>query len=422
MTESLKYTIFQGDVFECFKRIPSESVDLVLTSPPYWMLRSYQAGEKELGSEPSMEAYLDNLMKWVAETWRVLKPTGSFVLNIGDCFIGGGRGGYESDTTVLEKVNASVPKAPNWAELKGGGNTDWKAKSNPVSVNAGFGRKYKAKQFLSVSSFAYCRIVSESDFVCRGFHIWAKPNVPSPIRSRLKQSHESLLWFVKDADEYFFDKTPWMRKVTQVSHDRGKYPVNMEHFNTMAQDKKTKVPVEYPIDTIEHSWRVIPVGEKQRGFEVEGKENVVQEHVAPFPEALIKPYLASLCPPQVCVKCGNPPKKIYENTGKRTKEEEEELKRMIEEKGIPRQTLGLKIPSSGSRVLKEEKWCSCNAERKSGVVLEPFLGSGTSMKVARDLNLSCIGFELKPEYVSYAMKRVNWNNGIDGHEYELTKV
>lgn len=406
-------------MFARLAELPDGSVDLVLTSPPYWGLRSYGtnpqviggdpscehdfeefvrkgidggktnaagignfddkfvkpqkqgvcskcgAWKGELGAEPTLEAYLDNTLRWVREAWRVLKPSGSLILNLGGSFVGGGSSscskasddrklweGTEGKTARAGASRSFLRELKVARELNG---TNFKASHSPVSTQVNsFGltteqsRKYKEKQFLDVGAFAYQRIITETDFVCRNRGVWCKPNVPSPIRSRLKQSTESVDWFVKDADEYYFNPKPWMKTVSQVSHDRGKYPVNMAQFNTLAQDKETKAPVEYPKETIEHSWRVVPVGEKQKGFELYGKEK--QEHVAPFPEALIKPWVESLCPPD-------------------------------------------------------------------GTVLDPFLGSGTTLKVARDLHLNGIGIELNPAYAGYARKRLNWGEAVSGCEY-----
>ena len=105
-----------------------------------------------------------------------------------------------------------------------------------------------------------------------------------------------------------------------------------------------------PIETIEHSWRVVPVGEKQKGFELSGKEK--QEHVAPFPEALVKPWIESLCPP-------------------------------------------------------------------NGTVLDPFVGSGTVLKIARDLRLNGIGIDLNEKYLNYARKRLNWGEALSGYDYAV---
>ena len=57
-----KYSILEGDVFARLAELPDGSVDLVLTSPPYWGLRSYGV-EGELGAEPTLEAYLDNTLR-----------------------------------------------------------------------------------------------------------------------------------------------------------------------------------------------------------------------------------------------------------------------------------------------------------------------------------------------------------------------
>jgi site-specific DNA-methyltransferase (adenine-specific) len=374
----MKLTIIRGDTFKRLPEIPNESIDLVITSPPYWGLRAYGtegiviggqedcphewesfvrpsenkrindntiqpkayyedqiqskcskcgAWKGEYGQEPTMEEYLDHTLIWVKEVWRVLKPTGSFVLNIGDCFVGGGRGNRASATTCMAKVNESVPKPPAWSRM------------------GGF---YKAKQFLSVSSFAYCRIISETDFVCRGEHVWLKPNVPSPIRTRLKHAHEKLFWFVKDAEDYYFDATPWLKKISETSRKRFTYPMNIEHFNTNAQDKETKLLAQSKEETIENSWRIVPVGARQNGFELFGKHK--SEHVAPFPEELVRPYIKSLCP-------------------------------------------------------------------FGGVVLDPFLGSGTTMRIAMEENLNCIGIELSERYIETAKKRCNWGGGL-GVEYD----
>ena len=388
----MKLTILQGNTLELLPTLPADSIDLVITSPPYWGLRAYgtsqqifggkaecqhnwevietarpnQAGGKngehsltdnqnavdysnrvalsnkcnicgawrgEYGSEPTMEAYLDNTMRWVKEVWRVLKPTGSFVLNIGDCFIGGGRGvDYPSDTSCMQKVNASNQRAMKWADLRKQANI------------------YKTKQLLSVSSFAYCRIVSETDFVCRGEHIWAKPNVPSPIRSRLKHSHEKLFWFVKDADKYYFNNKAWMRKITHPTRLNRKNETNAGAINQGVSEtsifRKTDwiSPNE---ETIEHSWRIVPVGAKQNGFELEGKQ--ASEHIAPFPENLIRPYIQSLCP-------------------------------------------------------------------NDGITLDPFLGSGTTMRVAMEEGRDATGCELNEKSIIYAKKRLNWGQGL-GVEY-----
>lgn len=334
----MRMTLLEGNTFDILKGLPDNSVDLCITSPPYWGLRTYgtdpvdlEGWRGEYGSEPTMEMYLDHTLLWVDEVFRVLKESGSFIFNIGDSFFG----------------------------------------SYPLRT----ARFYKEKQLLSVSSFAYCKIISETDFVCRGEHIWAKPNVPSPIRTRLKHSHEKLFWFVKDADKTYFDSKPWTKKVKleirpstmsrqrsvgeQLRYMRGKASgttvdskegVRLKERNNASGEDQSSTPGKRGCrmtntETIEHSWRVVPVGEKQAGFEMEiGK--VQSEHVAPFNSALIEPYIKSLCPPH-------------------------------------------------------------------GVVLDPFLGSGTTMRVAMENFRDSIGIELNKSSIEYAKKRLNWGQGLD---------
>lgn len=159
----MKLTILQGNIFDRIKEIPDNSVDLALTSPPYWGLRNYGV-DGQLGNESTMEQYLDNTIKWAQEIFRVLKPSGNFVLNLGDCFVGSGGGGT-TDSGINPNHREAVPKGKNWNELKGKGTRDWKANSTPASVACREGGIYKTKQLLAVSHFTYCRIISETDFV-----------------------------------------------------------------------------------------------------------------------------------------------------------------------------------------------------------------------------------------------------------------
>ncbi len=76
-----------GDAGEILKDMPSDSVDLVITSPPYYQQRNY--GEKGIGDEGSIEEYVNNLMDIFAQCARVVKDTGSVVFNIGDKYENG---------------------------------------------------------------------------------------------------------------------------------------------------------------------------------------------------------------------------------------------------------------------------------------------------------------------------------------------
>ena len=69
----------------------------------------------------------------------------------------------------------------------------------------------------------------------------------------------------------------------------------------------------------------------------------------------------------------------------------------------------------GDVLVKTIGWTTCtcpNPEYRPGIVLDPFLGSGTTMKVARRSGMSCIGIEISPKYVKMAKREVGWNCGL----------
>src|SRR5579864_3537205 len=82
--------ILQGDCLEILKTLPSESIDIVITSPPYWALRDYGI-TGQLGLEPTLEEYISKLCDVFDEVKRVLKPVGTCFVNLGDTYFGGGR-------------------------------------------------------------------------------------------------------------------------------------------------------------------------------------------------------------------------------------------------------------------------------------------------------------------------------------------
>ena len=75
-----------GDSLEVLKHLPDESIDCCLTSPPYWAKREYEAGG--IGLEDSWPAFIAKLLAVFAEVRRVLKPTGSCWVNLGDSYQG----------------------------------------------------------------------------------------------------------------------------------------------------------------------------------------------------------------------------------------------------------------------------------------------------------------------------------------------
>ncbi len=77
--------LIHGDCREALSEMPRNSIDCVMTSPPYWGQREYD--ESGIGLEDSVEEYISNILEATSEIKRVLKPEGSFWLNLGDRYV-----------------------------------------------------------------------------------------------------------------------------------------------------------------------------------------------------------------------------------------------------------------------------------------------------------------------------------------------
>lgn len=112
--------IFCGDAPEVLRQLPSESVQMCVTSPPYYGLRDYGV-DGQFGCEPSPLAYAERLVEVFREVRRVLRQDGTLWLNIGDCYAGSGKGIWSKPVSERPKskqlycckdedATAAVPK------------------------------------------------------------------------------------------------------------------------------------------------------------------------------------------------------------------------------------------------------------------------------------------------------------------------
>lgn len=111
--------VIQGDNLEILKTIPNNSIDLVITSPPYFQQRDYGNGNNEIGNENTEKEYLNNLLNVFQECVRVTKETGTIVFNLGDKYINGGLQliPYKFAIQVLEKENVFLVNNIIWNKL-----------------------------------------------------------------------------------------------------------------------------------------------------------------------------------------------------------------------------------------------------------------------------------------------------------------
>lgn len=174
-------TIHVGDCIEVMRSMPANSVDCVVTSPPYWGLRDYGV-DGQIGLEPTLAQHLDVMVEVFEEVRRILKPTGTCWVNYGDCY-------------------ATTPNGRSAADTKAAGNDDRTFRDKPFSTIQGV---LKAKDLCMVPN-RLAIALQEAGWWVRSEIVWAKPNpMPESIRDRPATSHEKIFMLTKSA-RYFYD-------------------------------------------------------------------------------------------------------------------------------------------------------------------------------------------------------------------------
>lgn len=155
--------------------LQDECVDCIVTSPPYWGLRNYADNPNQIGLEATPEAYIENMLAVFAEAWRVLKPSGTAWLNLGDCYTSIGRSG--------RKESQGDPNAHFKWTLPGG---------------------QKPKDLVGIP-WRVALALQAAGWWLRSDIIWAKPNpMPESVTDRPTRSHEYLFLLTK-AERYYYD-------------------------------------------------------------------------------------------------------------------------------------------------------------------------------------------------------------------------
>ena len=178
--------IICGDALEVLKTFPDESVNLIVTSPPYWGLRDYGV-EGQIGLEPTLEEYLEKMLKITKELKRVLKKTGVMFWNMGDNYSTtppGNKNDFFSHSGLNKGARAQVNKV-----------------DNPI--------KYKTKipqKCMCLQNYRLIlRMIDEQGWILRNIIIWHKPNhMPSSVKDRFTNAYEPVFMLVKNK-RYYFD-------------------------------------------------------------------------------------------------------------------------------------------------------------------------------------------------------------------------
>ena len=169
--------IFEGDALNVLSRLRSESVQCIVTSPPYWGLRDYNIPE-QIGLEPTLPQFLNRLRTVFTEARRVLAEDGVFWLNIGDGYTSGNRGWRAPDKKNPARAMAIRPDTPEGLKPKDLHGIPWRL------------------------AFA----LQDDGWYLRADIIWNKPNAqPESVKDRPTRAHEYLFMFTK-SEQYYYDR------------------------------------------------------------------------------------------------------------------------------------------------------------------------------------------------------------------------
>ena len=334
LSDSVSPLLIKGDAKDVLSSFPANSVDMVITSPPYYMKREYLGGG--IGLEEAYNDYIDNLVAICAEVYRVLKPTGSFWLNLGD--------------------------------------------------------SYQNKNLLMIPQRVAIRLTDEVGFTLRNQIIWNKlKGAPDNSKDKLRTLWEPVFFFTKKSNGYYYDINAvrakprvaksvkhgavvsatgvsgvrYRRKIelsTELSEEEKKNAIaalkDMLHLVEIGEVPDFRMVIRGAVRTTHGnseklSGRAKELAEKgfyflkysNKGAKISDVWDIIPEdtqgrkyHYAPYPEDLVKNPIALTCPP-------------------------------------------------------------------GGVVLDPFVGTGTTCKVARDMGRKSVGIDLTGEYLEIAKGR-----------------
>jgi len=409
--------------------LPDESIQCVVTSPPYWGLRKYY-GEQELiwggdkkcehewmpkdrmlhsgtnagkvqlgdrgafhnnasttdntcslcgawkgayGLEPTPEMYIEHTIEILREIRRVLRKDGVVFWNIGDSY------------------NGSTPnQSGNHGYKDGRSNRDKR-----FSVGGVVGLKPKD---LCLIPFRVAISAQSDGWWVRSVIIWSKPNpMPESVTDRPTESHEYILMLTKSKKYY------WDADAVREPHQEASIKRDKAGFNAAFKGRHT-MPGEKRPHSTDHNGFNNPSGRNIRSVWTFPTQPYPEAHFAVFPEKLPELCIKAATPEVgCCSKCGAPWERITET--KRGNKHNSEYQTIESGRGDTADRSKHSDPAE-VKTIGWQPTCKCNADKVPSIVLDPFAGAGTTLWVAKKLNRKAVGYEISEEYCQLTVDRL----------------
>ena len=370
--------------------LADNSVDLCITSPPYFALRAYQdQGEVydgQIGSEATPQEFLEALWVWTAGCRRVLKPSGSLWVNLGDKYSsddkwGGASGDRNANSAARRRLRSGIPN----------------------------------KSLMGLPWRYAIGCIDQLGLILRAEVIWSKPNgLPESVTDRVRRSHEQWFHFTKEP-RYFsaVDEIREAHTATVTGRDVDGWrpgPSGMNRSTEVGRTHDDGSPLRdfalSALGKLPGSVWTVPT----EPLKVPDRLGV--DHFAAFPSEWPRRLILGWSPSGVCTACGEGRRPVVDRTA------------------MPRDQWGHRSPDSAHGEVGKPAWsgqevnrfkaehpdtitgyaCACpdtTAPTTPAVVLDPFCGTGTTPAVAHALGRHGIGIDLSADYLRLAEWRCN---------------
>ena len=357
-----------------------------------------------LGLEPQPEMFVTHLVQIFREIRRVLRKDGTCWLNIGDSYAGGGIG-HKSDINRTQSISKNA---------RGG----YKYSEQP---NRNYIPGLKPKDLCLIPARVAIALQADGWWIRHQLPWLKKSQMPGSEKDRPTGSGSAVeyVFMLAKSAKYFYDNEAIKKPQTGTSHSKGtKLHPPIEDAGIGYKDWHKTTPntilvggrERRPSDWFFESWQGLYQEEDDEPLAfIVNPEGFKDAHFATFPTKLIAPMVLAGTAHKVCAECGKPwervigDKKIINIRGNSTK---------AGKKGLPSGTGWNKEPSAitSYKTLGFRPGCKCYEDTipltAPAVVLDPFMGSGTTAIVAKSYGRDYIGIEINPEYIKMAEQRI----------------
>ena len=260
--------ILQGDCLEILRTLESESIDCVVTSPPYWALRDYGV-EGQLGLETTFQEYITKLCDIFDEVKRVLKKEGTCWVNIGDTYSGNKEG--KTDNKVSQYLKDTTTRLHKKATIT-------------------------EKSLCQIPS-RFAIEMSNRGWILRNEIIWHKPNcMPSSAEDRFTVDFEKVFFFVKSKKYYFEQQLDPLVTISDPRIDRGRETYNGKYSNIENAESFNSPRARTQRKTQNAFVTLNSEGKNKRTVWSVNTKGYSEAHFATYPEKLIEPMILAGCP------------------------------------------------------------------------------------------------------------------------------